>query len=99
MITPKIFYEHSVNRPIYLEKGQVEAIIRSKKTKVQHAFLTVSIKQVDIIQSVSGAAKDSLGQDTARIREGSLHFNKLISFTHNEHVYIINKNGELIKQS
>lgn len=96
MLTPKIFYEHSVNRPVYLDKSFVEAFIRSKQNKLQHGYLTVGVSDKDIIQRESG--KDSLGHQLAKIKEGTLSFTRLVSFTHNEHVYTVNAEGEIVKK-
>lgn len=97
MLTPKLFYEYSVNRPVYLEKAYIESLIRSKTNKVQHAFLTVSIKKKSLIESE--AKKDVLGNPIVKIKEGSLDFNKLIAFAHNDSEYILDDNGRLEKKS
>jgi hypothetical protein len=100
MLIPKVFYEYSVNRPIYAEKQQVESVVHSKSNKAQHAYLTIAIKTADIIKSATGTAqKDGYGNITLKIKEGSLHFAKLSSFTHNELNYYVNEKGELIKKT
>src|SRR5579862_525601 len=48
MVNGNVFYEHSVNRPIYTEKPHVEAFIRGKTNKAQHGYLSVVIKKLDI---------------------------------------------------
>jgi hypothetical protein len=95
MLSPKGFYEYSVNRPIYLEIAHIETVIKNKQNKAQHAFLIIALGNKDLIQAES--SRDSMGHPLAKIREGSLHFNKLISFIHNGHVYTINKEGEIVK--
>ena len=100
MLTPKVFYEYSVNRPIYIDKAHVESMLRSKTNKAQHAFLTVAVKRADIIESAETTQrKDQTGNPLLRVREGSLHFDNLIFFTHNEHEYIVNSQGELVKKA
>lgn len=94
-LTPKVFYEYSVNRPIYAEKKHVETLIRSKQNKVQHAFLTVAVKKDAIIQSAT--LQDSLGNSLLRVKEGALSFDRLLVFTHNDQEYRVNDEGELIK--
>lgn len=97
MLTPKVFYEYSVNRPIYAEKSHVEALLRSKPDKMQHAYLTVAIKKSDII-ATENVIKDTMGHPLVKIKEGKLHFEKLISFTHHEQNYGLNAHGELVKK-
>ena len=48
MLTPRVFYEYSVNRPIYAEKKYVDSLLRAKGNKAHHAFLTVAIKKIHI---------------------------------------------------
>lgn len=96
MLGPKVFQEYSVNRPIYLEKAYVEAVIKNKPQKAHHGYLAVVIKKKDILQAEG--SKDGLGNPVAKIKEGSLRFEKLITFTHNEHVYTMDADGALVKQ-
>lgn len=97
MLTPKVFYEYSVNRPIYSEKHHIETLLRSKENKLQHAYLTVAVRSQDILRSPE--SKDSLGQPLLKVREGALRIEKLISLTHNEHDYKVDDEGMLIKRS
>lgn len=97
MLNPKVFYEYSINRPIYTEKSHVEAFIRGRPNKNQHAYLAVSIKSHDIIKNAEAeASKDIFGNPLIKIKEGSLRFNKLISLTHCERTFHLNEVGELI---
>ena len=95
MLTPKVFYEYSVNRPIYVEKSYIESLVRSKTNKVQHAYLTVALKKVDL---KTDTAVDPLGNPMARVKEGSLHFQGLIQFTHNGNDYNVSPEGEILKK-
>ncbi|SRR5579883_1094659 len=98
LLLPKVFYEYSVNRPIYTEKKYIDTLLNSKSNKLQHAFLTIVIKQNSVFPSEESGMKDSLGQPLVRVREGSLFFNKLVSFTHNDQEYEVNEDGQLIKK-
>ena len=99
MVNASVFYEYSVNRPIYLDKKHIEASIRSKSTKTQHGFLTIAVKKENILKIPEGEiAKDALGNPLIKVKEGSLHFPRLISFTHQENEYIVNESGTLIKK-
>lgn len=94
MLNPAVFYEHSVNRPIYDDKKFVEAVIRSKTNKSQHGYLTMLVNKQDILTE---RTKDSLGNTVIKVKEGALNPTRLISFTHNEVDYKLNEEGELIK--
>ncbi len=94
MLTPSVFYEYSVNRPIYADKSQIEAFIRSKANKAQHAYVAVHAKKVDV--SMAGA-KDAIGGDLVRVKEGGLKFTQFVSFHYAGHEYHLNALGELIK--
>ncbi len=98
MLNPSVFYEHSVNRPIYTEKSHVEAFIRSKLTPIQHGYITIAIKKSDILASKGEPVKDTNGNPVIKVREGSLLFNRLVSFTHNGQNYVMNTAGVLLKE-
>jgi hypothetical protein len=100
MVSPSVFYEYSVNRPIYTEKAHIEAFIRSKHNKAQHGYLSVAIKKSDILPTLVGVekAKDTIGNPVFKIKEGSLLFKKMFSFTHQEHEYVVNEAGQLVKK-
>jgi hypothetical protein len=97
MLTPKLFYEYSVNRPIYLDKYHIESLIKSKANRVQHAFLTVAIKQNDLINN-ENAPKDAMGNAVVKVREGSLKFERFIAMTHNDQDYVLTEQGILVKK-
>lgn len=94
MLNPKLYYEYSVNRPVYAEKTFIEALLRSKTNKTQHAFLTIAVKKVNIIQT---DLKDIIGNPLIKVREGSLHFDRTLFFTHNDQDYLFNAEGEIVK--
>lgn len=97
MLTPKVFYEHSVNRPIYAEKTYIENVLRSKASRQQHAYLTVSVKRDDILST--SHLTDALGNSLIKVREGKLDFKKLVAFTHNDQDYVLDARGELVKKT
>lgn len=99
MVSPSVFYEHSVNRPIYTEKEHIESFINRKTNKVQHGYLTIVIKKQGILAADDGAElKDTYGNPIIKVHEGSLEFKRLISFTHNGLDYIVDEDGVLIKK-
>src|SRR3990167_9684781 len=85
MLSPSVFYEYSVNRPIYGEKAHVEAVIRNKTNKAQHGYLTIAVKK-ELISSES--SKDALGNPLIKVKEGGLKIERLICFFHHNHEYV-----------
>lgn len=99
MMLEKNFYEYSVNRPIYTEKSHIEALLRSKSNKAQHGYLTVAVKQRDILPAPNKAQqKDINDNPVVKVREGSLQITKLLCFIHNNHEYILDAEGKIIKK-
>lgn len=97
MLNPAVFYEYSVNRPIYTEKSHVESFIRGKTNKAQHGYITIAIKKQDISKT-EASSKDIIGNPLIKVKEGSLNFKRMFSFTHNGHDYILNEDGVLVKK-
>ncbi len=95
MLNPKVFYEYSVNRPIYSNKNEIEAMLRTKKDKPQHAYLTVAVQKTDILTSGDNSTESNF---LIRVREGSLKLDRLISFFHNGNEYTWNPDEGLIKK-
>lgn len=97
MLHPSVYYEHSVNRPIYGAKEHVEMVIRNKSNRVQHGYLEVAVKKVAILNKGDENLKDSLGNPLLKIKEGSLRPERLICLTHNGNLYYVDENGRLAK--
>lgn len=98
MLHPSVFYEYSVNRPVYHDKAHVESFIRSKPSKVQHGYLTIAIKKSDVLSTEATHGKDNLGHPLLKIREGSLDFNRLHSFRYNDEDYAVKPDGQMVKK-
>ncbi len=98
LVNPKVFYEYSVNRPIYDEKHNIEALLKSKTNKAQHGYLTVAVKQNCILKSAN-EHKDLLGNPVVKIKEGSLHYDRVMSFTHQDIEYTVQEDGSLVKKN
>lgn len=96
LLNPRLLYEYSVNRPVYGEKGHIEAFLRSKASKQHHAYLTISISKSDLV--LGRESKDVAGHPLLKIKEGSLHFNRVMGFTHNDIEYEVNEQGEVKKK-
>lgn len=97
MLHPSVYFEYSVNRPIYESKDHIESVIRNKPNKTQHGYMTVGIKKEDIIINSEQGQKDSAGVPMIKVREGSLKPEKFINFTHNDIEYFMGDDGKLIK--
>lgn len=99
MLIPSVFYEYSVNRPVYTEHAHIQAFLRSRTNKQQHAYLTIAVKKQDILPAAEGeVAQDSHGNPLVKVREGALRFDRLFTFTHNERQYTVNAEGEVVKK-
>jgi intracellular multiplication protein IcmQ len=99
MVNPNVFYEYSVNRPIYSEKSHIDALIRTKNNKLQHGYLTVAVKKTNVLPTASESPPaDTLGHVLIRVREGTLSFDRLVSFTHNLIDYKVDSYGVLVKK-
>jgi hypothetical protein len=96
MLHTSVFYEYSINRPIYLQRSQIDSLIRGRSNKLQHGYLSVIVKKIDILDSQS--LNDSNGNQLAKVKEGSLKRERLLAFTHGEHDYLITPEGELVKK-
>jgi hypothetical protein len=98
MLTAKLFYEYSVNRPIYTNRDHIESLIRGKANRVQHAFLTVALKKKDLIAN-DNPPKDMLGNAITKVREGSLSIERMVSLTHSDVDYVLSDQLGLMKKT
>lgn len=96
MLTPKVFYEYSVNRPIYADKTAIENVLKAKASRQQHAYLTIAVSRESILPSNT---KDAAGNPTIKVKEGSLNFKKLVAFTYNNDDYMLDARGDLVKKT
>src|SRR3990167_182834 len=100
MLLPSLFYEYSINRPIYYKKEYIEALMRSKNPHVQHAYLTIAVKPEAVFQLDDNlATKDSLSNPLIKVKEGSLRLEKMVAFTHEGQDYKIGEKGILTKKT
>lgn len=96
LLNPAVFYEYSVNRPIYAEQKYVEEFIRVKTNQPQHAYLTIIVKKNEILpKNPEETLLDAMGHQLIRVKEGSLNMGNLVSFTHNGNNYTVNDDGTL----
>ena len=99
LIHPSVFYEYSINRPVYTSQTDVEAFIRSKTNKAQNGYIILAVKKQDIIRTQeTEKLKDAFGNTLIKVKEGSFHFDRLVSFMHNDHAYVLNEKGDVVKK-
>jgi hypothetical protein len=99
LVNPKVFYEYSVNRPIYGEKNHIDSLLRSKTNKAQHAYLTVAVKRENVLVSAEASTQqDVAGNPQIKVKEGSLRFDKVMNFTHQDQEYSVEETGEIVKK-
>lgn len=96
MVNPKLFYEYSINRPIYADKDGIESMLRAKANKTQHAYITVCVKRANVLKT---DLKDLMGNTLLKVKEGSLSSDRMLGFTHNGQEYELNEGKELIKKN
>ena len=97
MLHPSVYYEYSVNRPIYGSSEEIESLIRSKSTRVQHGYMEIAVKKTAILSTPETAAKDQQGNSLIKVKEGSLRPERLIHFSHNGIQYFLDEDGHLVK--
>lgn len=100
MVSPDVFYEYSVNRPIYSDKEHIDKFIATKPTRTQHGYLAVSIKK-DMILPVDDKnkeTKDAIGNVLIRVKEGALKINRVVAFVHNNIEYNVSPEGDIAKK-
>ncbi len=99
-VKPKVFYEYSVNRPIYSQQLHIEELLRGKANKLQHGYLVFFVKKTDILSPVTETSPQRCARNPMiKIREGSLRTDKFVVFVHNLHEYILDAEGLLIRKS
>lgn len=99
LLLPHAMVNHSVNRPIYSKRNDIEKVLKIKPNKAQHSYLVVAVKKTDIVSAgKKEILHDNQGFELLRIKHGSLERNKIVEFVHDEKVYEVNSQGELSKK-
>jgi hypothetical protein len=86
LLLPSALIEHSVNRPVYAERSQVEEVIRGKANKDQHAYVEIVVKKEDILNAASKKPLQSQCE-LLRVRQGSLKTANIRAFVHVDKSY------------
>lgn len=96
LLTQQALFDHSVNRPIYLQKEHIEKIIRSKPNRDQQGYIEIIIKKPDLLEIGNGKSlQDSQGHPLARIKQGSLQPDNIKMFVHSGKHYQLTREGVL----
>lgn len=96
LLTAQALFDHSVNRPIYLQKEHIEKIIRSKPNKDQQGYIEVIVKKQDVLEvGNEKSLQDTQGHPLARIKQGSLQPNNIKMFVHSGKRYQLTRDGIL----
>lgn len=85
----KMLVGYSVSRPVYRTEVDIQEMIRNKKSR-SDAYVTVWIKQSDIIPPYSGAPlKDKWEHELLTLKEGCFKLENVIEFVHEEKHYFL----------
>lgn len=96
LLLPEALNDHSINRPIYGLKEQVEAVIRNKPDKAKHAYLEITIDKSNLIQApMEKMIKDINGCPLMRLKQGALKPENIINFVHNGVTYKVLDKGAI----
>lgn len=92
--TLKALTEHSISRPIYDDEKQVQAILRNKIDPVREGYVSVYVKEGDII-TAGKASTDRIGNELLTLKVGAVKPENIIEFVHYQKSYYF-KDEELV---
>ncbi|MFN3234595.1 MAG: type IVB secretion system protein IcmQ [Gammaproteobacteria bacterium] len=96
MITQNKLSEYGFNRPIYSSLEHVRALLKSKSSLEENAYLVIKIKKSDIEQDAENTLyRDALDHPLLKLKEGTLKMENIETFVHMEHEYEFNAQGQL----
>jgi intracellular multiplication protein IcmQ len=88
-----------ISRPIYSDEEAIKYLIKSKENKVNEAYVTIYINQVDILpMSPDKIPLDKFGKPLMSIKDRSLNLENVNRFVHLSGVYHYTK-GRLVKKA
>lgn len=98
-LTLQALKEHSVNRPIYIDKVELEKLLRGKKGAYNHGYLEVFVNTADITADENNTnLHDAHGAPLLRLKQGALHIEAVVAFHCEGEVFNVNKQGKLLIQ-
>jgi hypothetical protein len=86
MLTPRALFDYSVNRPIYLNKEDIERVIRARPNKAQHAYIEVVIDKEDIMED---KPHDQYQHPLLRVRQGAIKDGNILFFCYRDKSYSV----------
>lgn len=95
--TLKSLTEHFVSRPVYRMEADVQELVRTKHSRTD-AYVTVWVKQSDIIPSSGEVLKDRLGHELLKLRENSVQLENIIEFVHDKITYVLEAEQLVLKK-
>jgi len=96
LLTPSALFEHSVNRPVYANKADLQKMLRGKTNLALHGYLEITINKSDIMMTSSrNQLHDILNSPLLRLKQGALKQENIRCLFHNEKQYRIGKNNSL----
>lgn len=88
-----------ISRPIYTEEHDAIAIVKTKETKINEAYVSIYINESDILQMPSDKLPvDKLGKQLLTLKDRSLKLDNIDCFVHQSGRYSFEQ-GRLIKDS
>lgn len=79
--------DYPVNRPIYVKRRHVEALINSKADPVQHGYLIIKVNK-DTVDKTVAPCNDNFGNPLYRLKSNALSKDKIVGFYHHQHLYL-----------
>ena len=94
LLSSQSLSEYSFSRPIYLDRANIEKILRNRGDSPTHAFIAIIVKKKNIIATQNSA--DPEGNQRIRLAEKSLSPDNIIEFFHGGQRYYRDQRGQLI---
>ncbi|MBU0456267.1 MAG: type IVB secretion system protein IcmQ [Pseudomonadota bacterium] len=99
LLRPSALFEHSVNRPIYASREQIESLIKAKPIQTQHGYIEIAVDPDDLMEtSETATLHDQHGYPLLRLRQGALKKENIEGFYSNGKFYTITEQGILTPQ-
>lgn len=94
LLQEKALRDHSINRPIYEDRKQVEAILRARELSPSYAYAAIAVKRNHVIDQAG--MTDILGQPLLRLVEGALKTERIIEFVQGGRFYYLDEANHLV---
>lgn len=96
--TLKALATYSIGRPVYRDEAQIKAAIHAKTDAQREAYVSVFIKEEEIVNLPSShAAIDKLGHALMTLKMGAVKTENIIEFVHCQKRYHFSDDGLIYK--